>query len=53
MYDIERQIEGNDALERWRIRQEQSQGIIEELHHWLHTHRAKVPEGSATAKAID
>jgi hypothetical protein len=23
------------------------------LHHWLHTHRAKVPEGSATAKAID
>jgi transposase len=23
MYDIERQIEGNDALERWRIRQEQ------------------------------
>ena len=53
MYDIERQIEGNDALERWRIRQEQSQGIFEELHHWLHTHRAKVPEGSATAKAID
>ena len=53
MYDIERQIEDNDALERWRIRQEQSQGIIEELHHWLHTHRAKVPEGSATAKAID
>jgi hypothetical protein len=53
MYDIERQIEGSDALERWRIRQEQSQGVIEELHHWLHTHRAKVPEGSATAKAID
>ena len=23
------------------------------MHHWLHTHRAKVPEGSATAKAID
>ena len=53
LYDIERQVEGADPQERWRIRQEQSQGVIAELHDWLNAQRAKVPEGSATAKAID
>ncbi len=42
-----------DAYERWRVRQEQSLDVIDELHRWLNTQRARVPEGSATAEAID
>ena len=53
LYDIERQADGTDAQGRWRIRQEQSTGVIDELNVWLNAQRARVPEGSATAKAID
>ncbi len=42
-----------DANEQWRVRQEQSLDVIDELHRWLNTQRARVPEGSATAEAID
>ena len=53
LYEVERQVEQADAPQRWRIRQEHSRGVIDELHQWLHTQRTKVPEGCATAKAID
>lgn len=53
LYDIERQVQDTDSQERWRIRQDQSRDVIDELHHWLNSQRTKVPEGSATAKAID
>ncbi|MNJ77846.1 Transposase IS66 family protein [compost metagenome] len=39
--------------ERWRIRQEKSAPILAALHDWMLTQRDRVPEGSATAKALD
>ena len=47
------QAEGADTQERWRIRYEQSQRVSVELHDWLNIQRARVPQGSAIAKAID
>lgn len=35
------------------MRQEKSQPLVQTLHEWLMLNRQKVPEGSATAKAID
>lgn len=53
IYGIERQLQQANPDERRRIRQQQSRPVLEQLHRWLTEHRAKVPEGSATAKAID
>jgi transposase len=39
--------------DRLRIRQEKSQALLQTLYDWLMLNRQKVPEGSATAKAID
>jgi hypothetical protein len=35
------------------MRQEKSQPLVQTLYEWLMLNRQKVPEGSATAKAID
>jgi transposase len=53
IYEIERQLQEASVDERQRIRQQQSRPVVDKLHGWLTEHRAKVPEGSATAKAID
>jgi transposase len=53
LYELERQGQNVDADERLRIRQQQSRPIIDKLYNWLTEHRPKVPEGSATAKAMD
>jgi transposase len=53
LYEIERMVAGASEQERLRIRQTQSRPVMEKLQRWLQEHRAKVPEGSATAKAID
>ena len=53
LYDIERQVQDAHADDRWRVRQQQSRPVIDKLHDWLTQYRGKVPEGSATAKAID
>ena len=53
LYEVERQVQSAPSDERLRIRQQQSRPVIDKLHSWLSEHRAKVPEGSATAKAID
>jgi hypothetical protein len=42
-----------DAAQRKRIRQERARPVADALHLWLAEQRKKVPEGSATAKAID
>ncbi|RMT18853.1 putative transposase [Pseudomonas amygdali pv. mori] len=39
--------------DRWRLRQEMALPIAEKLHEWMQAQRALVPEGSATAKALD
>ncbi len=39
--------------DRWRIRQEKAAPIIEAFHEWMLAQRDLVPNGSATAKALD
>ena len=53
LYDIEREVRELGALERKRIRQEKSRPVADALQLWLTQQRLKVPEGSATIKAID
>jgi transposase len=53
LYQIERQVKGLSAEERRTIRQSSSKPLCEDLHAWLKLERQRVPDGSATAKAID
>ena len=53
LYEVEREIRELAADERKTIRQEKSKPIADALHQWLTQQRQKVPDGSATAKAID
>ena len=53
LYQIERQVKGLSAEDRQAIRQSSSKPLCEDLHAWLMLERQRVPEGSATAKAID
>jgi transposase len=53
LYEIEREVRDLPAEERKAIRQDKTQPIADALHQWLTQQRQKVPEGSATAKAID
>lgn len=53
LYDIERQAKDLDDDSRLKLRQEHSKPILDLINRWLLAQRQKVPEGSATAKAID
>jgi hypothetical protein len=53
LYEVEREVRPLDAIERGRIRQERSRPVADALHLWLTQQRLKVPEGSATIRAID
>jgi transposase len=53
LYEVEREVHELDAPERRRIRQERSRPVADALHLWLTQQRRKLPEGSATIKAID
>ena len=53
LYDIEREVKDLPQDERLRIRQLKSRPAADLLHAWLMANRQKVPDGSATAKAID
>lgn len=50
---MQREIAGLDDDARLAQRQARSVQIARALHDWLVAHRARVPPGSATAKAID
>ncbi len=52
-YQVEWDVADLAPDERRRSRQEQAKPILGELHDWLTRHRWQVPNGSATAKAID
>ena len=52
LYQIERQVKGLTAEDRLAIRQSSSKPLCEDLHVCLRLERQRVPEGSATAKAI-
>jgi transposase len=53
LYEIERDVRDLPAVARRVIRQDKTKRIADALHQWLTQQRQKVPDGSATAKAID
>jgi len=53
LYEIERQAKELDEQQRHKLRQQDAKPIADDLHTWLVGNRQKVPDGSATAKAID
>jgi len=53
LYEVEREVQELPAHERQAIRKDKSQSVADALHQWLTQQRQKVPDGSATAKAID
>ena len=53
LYEVERVVRELDAPERRRIRQARSRPVADVLYLWLTQQRLKVPEGSATIRAID
>jgi transposase len=53
LYDVEREVQALDANQRREIRQQQGRPAADALHAWLLAQRERVPEGSATARAIN
>ena len=53
IYAIEREVRGLNHHDRQATRQERSRPILDTLYAWLSLNRQRVPDGSATAKAID
>ena len=53
LYDVERDVKALNAEDRKRIRQEKAKPVADALQKWLLLQRSKVPDGSATAKALD
>jgi transposase len=53
LYGVEREVVELDADARRRIREATARPIADELHAWLTRQRQVVPNGSATARAID
>ncbi len=53
VYEIEREVKELRADQRQTIRQQQTKPLLDTLHRWMLLQRQKVPEGSASAKALD
>ncbi|MBI6918084.1 IS66 family transposase [Pseudomonas monteilii] len=53
LYEVERHAKEMSDEDRWRLRQEAAVPIAEKLYEWMLAQRELVPEGSATAKALD
>jgi hypothetical protein len=53
VYAIEREVKELKLDERKAIRQRQTQPVLDALHQWMTLQRQKVPDGTATAKALD
>ncbi|QVN01546.1 IS66 family transposase [Pseudomonas rhodesiae] len=53
LYEVERKAKEMSDEDRWRLSQEMAIPIAEKLHEWMLAQRELVPEGSATAKALD
>lgn len=53
LYDVEREVGDHDSAKRLDARRRRSQPLADALHQWLRQQRQKVPDGSATARAID
>jgi transposase len=53
LYKVEREVQDSACEDRRAARQERSKKIADALQQWLLEQRQRVPDGSATAKAID
>ncbi|SHI12234.1 IS66 family transposase [Pollutimonas bauzanensis] len=53
LYDIERYIKSLSSQDRRQFRQDYAKPITDALHAWMIGQRLLVPDGSATAKALD
>ena len=53
LYAVERKVAALEHDDRRRLRQEQAKPILDAFETWLKERRQAVPNGSATAKAID
>jgi hypothetical protein len=53
VYDIEREVKDMDAVQRQAARRYKAKPLLDALHQWMTLQRQKVPNGSATAKALD
>ena len=53
VYEIEREVKELGAGQRQIVRQQQTRPILDALHEWMTLQRRQVPDGSATAKALD
>ena len=53
VYEIEREVKTLSTDQRPAIRQQQTKPLLDALHQWMVLQRQKVPEGSASAKALD
>lgn len=53
LYDVEREVKDLGGQERLRIRQLKSRPAADLLHAWLMANGQKLPDGSATARAMD
>ena len=53
LFDIERDINGLAAAERFAVRQERSAPLLAELETWLREERAKLSRSASVAKPID
>jgi transposase len=53
LYEVERQAQEMDAGQRRQWRQQHGRPAADTLHAWLLAQRQRVPEGSATARAIN
>ena len=53
VYDIEREVKDLNADQRQKIRQQHSKPVLNALHEWMTLQRHKMPDSSATARALD
>ena len=53
IYEVERDLQTSTAAQRLRQRQSHAKPLLDALHLWMLQVRQKVPEGSATARALD
>ena len=53
IYEIEREVKELGAEQRQAIRQQQTKPLLDALQQWMALQRQKVPEGTASAKALD
>ena len=53
LYEVEGDARELEPDARWRLRQQRSRPIVEELHRWLTEQRQRLAKADVTAKAID